>query len=653
MTGVAQKVDFRPDINALRALAVLAVVAYHYGVSGVGGGFAGVDVFFVISGFLIGSQILATLRRSNFSFQQFYLSRLRRIFPALLVMCLACLAWGWWFVLPYDYLKSTRHVMAALFFLSNLAFTGEQGYFDTAAAAKPLLHTWSLSVEGQFYLILPLCMALVWRWLPRYLVHFLTLLWLLSLFWCVQHAGAQSVDTFYLLSARAWEFLSGVLLAVAALRFRPVAHSNAIAVTGLLALLGAFATLGSGPSTGMAWPGPWTLLPVLAATALMAASNAPVLQPLWRVWTLQRLGDVSYSLYLWHWPVLVFARQWADGAELPMVERAGLLLLSVLLAVMSWRWVEQPVRTRGGWWSPGRVWLGVVAAWLLVLGLGLAVVKTRGFPTRFPDYVQRASGAVFFNTPRDDCFRRGDSSKDAPERFCLFGSPGAPSLLLWGDSHANQYVSALSEAAQALGQGGLVATQSGCRATLSGQPSGLPASIASACEHFNDEVNALITQTPSLRTVVIGRLWGADASLQRTLALVKQLVNLGKTVLLVGPLPEPGLDVPQVYARQQIRAGQAMALWHLPLATQAGVLAVRETLLQELAEPMRLGQVQWLDPFVKLCDVQGCRLAEGGEANFRDTSHLSHSASLRFTVDFQSALLALQQRASNPAQAAQ
>ncbi|MDD2811498.1 acyltransferase, partial [Rhodoferax sp.] len=130
LKAAAASADFRPDINALRALAVLAVVAYHYGVPYAGGGFAGVDVFFVISGFLIGSHILAAHARSQFSFAAFFQARLRRIFPALAVMCLACLLWGWWFVLPYDYLKSTRHVMAALFFLSNLAFTGEQGYFD-------------------------------------------------------------------------------------------------------------------------------------------------------------------------------------------------------------------------------------------------------------------------------------------------------------------------------------------------------------------------------------------------------------------------------------------------------------------------------------------------------------------------------------------
>lgn len=649
MSGVEKKADFRPDINALRALAVLAVVAYHYGVPGAAGGFAGVDVFFVISGFLIGSQIWAALRRGQFSFQQFYLSRLRRIFPALAVLCLACLAWGWWFVLPYDYLKTTRHVMAALFFLSNLAFTGEQGYFDIAAHAKPLLHTWSLSVEGQFYLVLPLSMVLVWRLAGAHLARWLVLAWLLSLGWCLYGASVQSVDTFYLLSARAWEFLSGCLLAL----WRPSATLQAwrhpVALLGLVVLLGSFAGL----DAAWHWPGAWTLLPVLAAVALIAVGDAPRLQGLWRAWPLQRLGDVSYSWYLWHWPVLVFARQYADGVAPSAPVLLGLAAMSLLAAVLSWRFVEQPIRARAGWWTARRLWAGVALLLLVVLAFGVWVVKTRGWPTRFPDYVQRASSAVFFNTPRDDCFRRGDSSKDAPERFCHFGAPGAPSLLLWGDSHANQYLSALSDAAVALGQGGLIATQSGCRATLAGQPSGLPATIAAACEQFNNEVNALITQTPSLQTVVIGRLWSPDASLQRTVALVRQLVVMGKTVLLLGPLPEPGLDVPQVYALQQIKAGHALAQMVVPLAAQSGPLAMRQTLLTELAEPLRQGRVQLLDPLARLCDDQVCRLAQAGEVNFRDISHLSQSAALRFTPDVQAALLALRQPGSNPAQPAQ
>lgn len=156
----------------------------------------------------------------------------------------------------------------------------------------------------------------------------------------------------------------------------------------------------------------------------------------------------------------------------------GLAAMSLLAAVLSWRFVEQPIRARAGWWTARRLWAGVALLLLLVLAFGVWVVKTRGWPTRFPDYVQRASSAVFFNTPRDGCFRRGDSSKDAPERFCHFGAPGAPSLLLWGDSHANQYLSALSMPLWRWGRAGWCHPEWLPRHC--GQRSGLPATIAYA-----------------------------------------------------------------------------------------------------------------------------------------------------------------------------
>lgn len=641
MRGVEQPADFRPDINAMRAFAVLAVVAYHYGLPGASGGFAGVDVFFVISGFLIGSHILLAHQRGSFSFPYFFESRLRRIFPALAVLCLACLLWGWWFVLPYDYLKSTRHAMAALFFLSNLAFMGEQGYFDMAAHAKTLLHTWSLSVEGQFYLLLPLVIALIWRYLRSHLGLALGFLWLTSLVWSLYSGQVHPEDAFYSLSTRAWEFLSGCLVGV----WRPILgvvwQRNAIAVTGLLMLLGSFVGL----TSEISWPGFWTLLPVAAAVALIAAGDTPATARLWRIWPLQRLGDVSYSLYLWHWPVLVFARQYVQSptGELPGGMLWAMAALSLLLAGLSWRFVEQPTRARSGWWTVRRLWLGVAGTWVLVLLFGAFVVKTHGAPQRLPDYVQRASVAVFLNTPRDECFRRGDSSKDASEAFCHFGvgAVNAPQLVLWGDSHANQYLSALTDAALALDQGGVIATQSGCRATQTGQPTGLPESIAGACASFNNEVNLLIAKTPSIHTVVIGRLWSPDASFERTVALTYKLVAQGKRVLLIGPLPEPGMDVPQGWSLQQLKAGHAIDELTLPLSSQANALAMRTKLREQLAEPLCKGQVYLLDPVASLCDDKVCRLAQAGEANFRDTSHLSQVASLRFGAGIQAALAAL------------
>jgi len=472
---------------------------------------------------------------------------------------------------------------------------------------------------------------------------------LASLWWSVVASQTQPADAFFALSTRAWEFLSGCLLGVWKPVWRSPERRNVVSVAAFVLLLTSFVALGP----QMVWPGAWTLLPVAAAVALIAAGDAPLTNRLWRMWPWQRLGDVSYSLYLWHWPVLVFARQYVQNptGELGAGMRFALVLLSLALAVLSWRFVEQPTRSRMGWWTARRLWLGVGVVWVLALLFGAFVVKTHGAPQRLPDYVQRASQSVFMNTPRDECFRRGDASKDAPEAFCHFGVESAqpPALLLWGDSHANQYLSALTDAAQALGQGGLIATQSGCRATLAGQPTGLPESIAGACAGFNSEVNALLANTPSIRTVVLGRLWSADASFDRTLALVRQLVAHGRRVLLIGPLPEPGMDVPQSWSMQQLKAGHAIAELTLPLSSQANALTLRAQLREQLAEPICQGQVVLLDPVAQLCDDKVCRLAQAGEANFRDISHLSHQATLQFTPALQQALAVL----SKPADSAQ
>ena len=635
-----QATDFRPDINALRAFAVLAVVAYHYGVPGFAGGFAGVDIFFVISGFLITSQILEGHVRGDFSFRNFYLSRLRRIFPALAVVCVASLLWGWRYVLPYDYLVTTRHALAALFFLSNFAFTGERGYFDIAAHAKPMLHTWSLSVEGQFYIFLPVGIGLAWRFARRHVVGLTIGAFLLSLAWCLYEGRVDSGDAFYKLSARSWEFLAGSLLAMQRLAKPKIIVANTGSVLSLGVLIASFVILNS----SLRWPGYWTLLPVAAAVALIAMRDAPLTRPLLASWPLQRLGDLSYSLYLWHWPVLVFAKQYVltMERELSAVELGGLFLLSLLMAILSWRLVEQPIRSRRGWWTERRLWTGVASVLTVVLCFSLLIVGTKGAPKRLPDYVQRASAAVFVNTPRDECFRRSDSTKDAPEQFCSFGKDAgdSPKLVLWGDSHANQYLTSVSEAATAAGLNGVIATQAACRSTLAGQPTGLVPDESAGCERFNIEVNRFIEQSASVRGVIIGRLWKPDdtGGFDRTVDLVKHLVKSGKTVVLVGPLPELQFNVLERWSRQQIRIGHAIDFMSVPLASQRPMLAMREKLRAELSEQIQRGKVVLIDPFQRLCDATECRLVENGVSYFRDTSHLSQMGSILFTPDFLAAL---------------
>lgn len=633
-------VDFRTDINALRAIAVLAVVLYHFGVPGFSGGFSGVDVFFVVSGYLISSQIIAACSTGSFSFVKFFTARFRRIFPALVVVCATCIAWGWFNELPTDYLRRARHAVAALFFVSNHAFAGESGYFDASALTKPLLHTWSLSVEGQFYLFLPLAIVGAFKIGRQHLTAFAIAALAASFWWCIHNNSASLNTNFYLLTPRAWEFLAGVVLSTMRLKTPSEWLSNLLGLLGLSLLL-AFIVFGH---KSMVWPGYLTWLPVAGAALTIAARGAPALRWLYESWPVQRMGDISYSLYLWHWPLMIFLRRSGSPLErdLSIGEILTLLLASLICASCSWKFIERPVRSKTGWWTNRRIWLGLGLTEVVFFAAGLAIVGSHGAPVRLPDYVQRASQAIFVNTPRDECFRQGDSTKLAKEKYCTMGAIGAVehSFVLWGDSHANQYLTAVSDAAAAAGLKGFVATQSGCSAHLLE-----PSASRTACDNFAEEVRRLILDSPSLRIVVIGKYWGSsdDGSVVRYKRLIQDLTEAGKKVILVGPLPVPGFNVPYEWSAQQIKAGHGIESMDLPIAGQQSVIALNKKLTESLIQYSENNSLVLIDTFQRLCDEQRCRAVNGGVSNFRDESHLSESGAILFTQDFSKAFQKLQQ----------
>jgi peptidoglycan/LPS O-acetylase OafA/YrhL len=637
---------FRSDINALRAIAIVSVVLFHYEIFGLAGGFAGVDVFFVISGFLITSHIARDLHQGRFSYQSFYVSRLRRIFPALAVMCIACAAWGWVsLAIPRDYLSNARHELYALLFVSNYAFSNERGYFDIASSSKPLLHTWSLSVEGQFYLFLPLFMTTVWRFGRKSITAITFLFFLGSLFWCLYYSQINAADSFYQLSTRTWEFLAGSLLAL-----MPAIKTNAIlsnigSLLGLILLLAGVGLLDS----SMVWPGYPTLLPVAGSVLLIIAGDVPATRWLFGSWVLQRLGDISYSLYLWHWPILVFGRQYATGRlerELSQHDIMALMLLALVMAVLSWKFVEKPIRLKTGWWTFKRTWQGALATLVCFIAFTVAAAITRGFPNRLPDYMQRGFLAVSAKAPRsDECFRDVTSKKQAPEQFCRFGAEGSaagspPSLILWGDSHANMYSNTVSEAAKASGQAGYIAAQSHCRATLPDQGNDLKGAEGLSCTRFNNEVNAFIDGNPSIHTIIIARMWGDADSLDRTIKLINYLVDNGKNVILVGPIPLAAFRVPEHWIARQIKAERAIDSMSLPLSSQQRLFDLQNIAKSRLSGHLASGRVVFIDPLKIFCNQIDCMLINGGVSYFMDDNHLSEAGAMLLNADFANALAA-------------
>ena len=419
---------FRADINGLRAWAVVAVVLYHFGVPGLSGGFVGVDVFFVISGLLMTGIIIEALQAEQFSLVKFYLARARRILPALLVLCVVLLLLGWFFLMPAEYQNLGRHARDSLLFSSNLRYLRESGYFDVGSHEKWLLHTWSLSVEWQFYLLLPLLLLALWRLLPirRALFWVVSAVLLSSLALCIWTTLEEPSKAFFVLQTRAWELLAGSLVYLLGSKLiLSVCVRATLAWLGLLCIAVAAVFF----SAQMQWPGWLAVLPVTgAAMVLVARSNTLGTNSALAQW----LGTRSYSIYLWHWPVVV-ALAYAEVQAQPQWLVLG-LLVSLLLGHLSYVWVEVPSRNllnRAGLVG-GTVWLVCL---VVLVGGSAQWVRKSDFPQRLPAAVAHIEAERLNHNPRQgECLDKGIA--------CVYGGQDIKAIVL-GDSHADALVTSI------------------------------------------------------------------------------------------------------------------------------------------------------------------------------------------------------------------
>lgn len=336
-------IGYRPDIDGLRALAVLSVVLFHGFPELVPGGFSGVDVFFVISGFLITGIIWRENDAGAFSFLSFYARRVRRIFPTLIVVLVACLVVGWWVLFDDEFKQLGNHTMRAGVFLSNFAFWREAGYFDAKAELKPLLHLWSLAIEEQFYILWPLVIWLVRRNTSRP-INWLFSLLLVSFSWNIYQSLRDPVHDFYSPLTRFWELMAGGVLALVNISFPKgfsALHRRTCGYAGILLLLSGMWISG----WAGVYPAAWALWPVVGAILFIASAGQAVwvhrfMTATFTLW----VGQISYALYLWHWPVLSFLRILQGHTPSILVRLAG-LMLSFLLAALSVRYIEKNFRS--------------------------------------------------------------------------------------------------------------------------------------------------------------------------------------------------------------------------------------------------------------------------------------------------------------------
>ena len=633
---------YRRDIDGLRAVAVIAVVLFHFGVPGLTGGFVGVDVFFVISGYLITSIIWHQREAGRFSFVEFWARRARRILPALFVLIVAVLAVGWFLMAPKDYEALGHSVRYQVMFASNLLFMRQDGYFDVASDLKPLLHTWSLAVEEQFYIVFPLVLTLLASRFKHWRLALFSVL-LISFGLSVWAVAQHPEKAFFLLPMRAWELLAGAMLAVAPVSKTRLTSSAAqcISLLGLgLILIAVFAYDKSTPFPGIA-----ALLPVLGVVALIWANEH---HTTWVGHILSSrlmvgLGLISYSWYLWHWPVFVFA-SYASVEEFGPGLTGALIALTLVLGYLSWRYIETPFRERR--LLAGRRQILVAAGLgILVLGLaGQALRWTDGLPSRLPEHALQYANASQWRPELMACITDDKSPADKP--FCRYGKTASAvepaQLLVWGDSHGTALIPALEANAREHGVNVMLASSAGCL-PLEGLEHG------ERCAAYNRRVEQALQKEPVTDVMLVARwslyLYG-DAKGDHAHALkdadgrydpavaeqkladgvrarVEQLRKAGYRVWLMKEAPLQPFNPPYRLSR--------LAMLHKPTADVGFPLA--EHLKQKAFINRLFAQIAAtdagitvLDPTPALCDASGlCRAQRDGHSLYTDDNHLSEA----------------------------
>lgn len=606
---------YRPEIDGLRVLAIAPVVIHHAAPALLPGGFAGVDVFFVISGYLITAIILRDLAEGRFTLRGFWERRARRIIPALAAMLAATSLAAWAIMTPEDFAEFAKALLAASVFASNIRFAMGTGYFDGAEGSLPLLHTWTLGVEEQFYLLFPLMVLAVWRLRPRAVLPLVALTGLASLALALWTAPRFPLPAFYLLPTRMWELMLGA--ACAALP-RPPRPDGRLAAAGIALILAGFVVIDpEAPAPGL----PFLLPTCGAALVLLFADPAnragrALTWPAF-VW----LGLISFGLYLWHQPVLALARYIHFG-PLPVLASTGAVLASVLLAALSRRLIEEPVR-REVLARPALLLAACCAALALPFGFGAGGALRALLPLSGSE-ARRLDGLLPESAHKNNAI----PSKSPIE------------YVLYGDSHAGQYYAA---AHARFGEGALL-SENGCLAAegLSSWPAGSPK--ARACAAMPDRLTALVTER-RIPTVIWAQRWdrplfasdtgtplgsssaGAGpallAAMERTIARLPQ----GTRVIVLGNSPTAwAAGAPMEHGWLRCEAYRNIVCRPDYPARRAEGRIVNANLEAFAA---RHPQVRFIDVAPALCNPHRCHIVQNGTLNYWDGSHMTLAASTR------------------------
>lgn len=635
------QINYRADIDGLRAVAVLAVVLNHLSSAWLPGGYVGVDVFFVISGYLITGIINREIAEGKFTFSGFYERRARRIFPALFAMLTVTLVASYLLLLPSDMVSTLKGALGTLFFASNIVFWREmaEGYFAaTDLGLNPLLHTWSLAVEEQFYVLFPVLLLACHRYAKRVIVPVLLICTAGSLAAAAFLIQSKSVAVFFLSPFRAWELLIGSLLALNAIPpIKSRLAREAAAGVGLIAILWACFSY----SKGTVFPGLAALAPVLGAAAIIHAgsSGSSLTKKLLELPPIVFIGLISYSLYLWHWPLIVLTR-YANGMAPITPYLPELSLASMLLAWLSYRFIEQPFRHKAAV-SRRFVLLSTTA---LAASMTLATCTglwKEGFEARFSPEVVRMDKSRTAKIPFMQC------DEKAPQSWCVLGQNGVkPATLLWGDSHLLAWAPAIDQILQKKNRSAIFAILTACPPILKIQNNRL------GCPEHNLAVRNYLLKNPEIKTVLMTANWskyfdptyeigvnqgqtkleGMVAAGQGLTETLLWLRESGRSVVLVGSVPvyESNILLSLALATASNR--------NHPLLNSEAQMKKNRQFYETIDKIGTNTRLKIFDPIQWICKPE-CILVKDGIPLYRDSNHISVAGALAFKSELEDALI--------------
>lgn len=642
-----QGFKYRPEIDGLRAVAVLAVFIFHLGVKGFAGGFVGVDVFFVISGYLITSIIQKDINKNEFSIVKFYDRRFRRIMPALYLLLIFTMLFTWFYFMPQEMKSYCRSLLSSLLFYSNFLFWNEAGYFDLDSAMKPLLHTWSLSIEEQFYIFYPTLLYFLNRYLKSKKILIIgVLFWvsLLSNIWITHTDGEMG---FYFTPTRVWELLLGALIALKAFpQNKNHSINEVLCWSGLSMLIYSVFIFDS----DTVFPGMNAAIPCFGTAFLIYGNQGQHMTSAGKLLATNIMtwfGKISYSLYLWHWPAIVFTKYYFMR-ELTTFDQVLIFIGATLAAYLSWKYVEQPFREKKGYFKNGKrlFYILLATTTLFCVFAYLGGYKKVGYSRRLSKEVKAYSQAYRDKNPdRSKCHLGARESFNHIKECPIGPADSDPKFAVWGDSFADAMMPAVKDLAEKYGKPGLFASTSACAPVLG--VNRFVNGVHLQCDIFNQHMLATVKEK-RIKHVLLISAWSTtgynvvdeskvvvDPSFDLSFApekqqavyrrlvygidqVMQQLQAMGVQIWVVRRTPVPNFNVPSYLGRYMLFGMDPHSL-QFPKEKYLEATTPNNRLVDLFVKKYGIHSI---DPSELLCN-ENCLLEMDGKSLYSDHTHLS------------------------------